>query len=464
MKYNLELIKKELHESIQLASPLVAALLAQMLMEIVNTVMLGRLSSKTLAAGGLGMSIFFTLMVLCNGLFSATGVMIARFYGAHQHEEIKKTLSQSLYLAILLSISFVTILRWTPPFLLKIGQLPEIVDLVSLYVNALSWGMPGLIGYFALREFVSALSFTRIIMLLSITITPLAGFLNYILIYGKFGFPALGIAGVGYSTAIIEWLLLFSLIIYIFKNNRTRPFFIFHQGQPIHWQRIKEMIKLGLPVSITMGLEVGLFSVTTVMMGYFGADALAAHQIALQCASFAFMFPLGIAQGTAIRVGQSLGSGSVQRAKYAGYIGLALGIGVALVTAIIFLSIPTTIISLFIDLKEHQDQSTLIPLAVSFICVMALFQLVDATQVIMNGALRGLKDTFVPMWLGLLSYWISGLVSGYCLAFVLGLGGVGLWWGLGIGIGVSAALLLLRFNYKIRTEKLNPSASLDNSR
>jgi MATE family multidrug resistance protein len=187
-------------------------------------------------------------------------------------------------------------------------------------------------------------------------------------------------------------------------------------------------------------------------MGYFGANALAAHQIALQCATFAFMFPLGIAQATAIRVGQNLGTGSPQKAKYAGYIGLLLGASIALMTAIIFISIPTAIISLFIDVNNH-NQHTLIPMAVSFISVMALFQLVDATQVIMNGALRGLKDTYVPMWLGLLSYWISGLLSGYYLAFTLKWGGVGLWWGLGIGIGVSALLLILRFNYRIRQEE-----------
>ncbi len=451
-----ELIKSELKASLQLASPLVAALLAQIAMEIVNMVMLGKLSANALAAGGLGTSIFLLLLVICNGIFSATGVMIARDYGAKNHAEINLTLSQSLYLAIIISIPCFFILRWIPHFLIAIGQDPEIIALTSIFLHALSWGMPGLIGYLALREFVSALSFTRLIMFLSIIFVPFAALLNYLFMYGKLGFKPLGIAGVGYSNAIMEWCLLGGMLYFIFKSKKMRSYFNFHRGQAINWTKIREIIKLGLPVSITMGLEAGLFSVTNILMVYFGVNALAAHQIALQCATFAFMFPLGFAQATAIRVGQNLGSGSVQNAKYAGYIGLSLGAGIAIITAIIFLTIPTSIIHLFIRFNEHNEQ-TLIPIAVSFMSVMALFQIVDAAQVIMNGALRGLKDTFVPMWLGLLSYWLSGLLSGYILAFKLELGGIGLWWGLGIGISVSAMLLILRFNYRIQHEKISPS-------
>jgi MATE family multidrug resistance protein len=444
-----DLIKTELKASIQLASPLIAALLAQMAMEMVNSVMLGKLSAHALAAGGLSMAIFFSLIVLCNGIFSATGVIIARDYGAKNHSEISRTLSQSIYLAILLSIPCFFFLRLAPYFLIAIGQDPKIIELVTIFLHSISWGIPPLIVYFALREFISALSLPRVIMFLSLILAPLTAALNYILMYGKWGLKPLGIAGVGYSNAVMEWLLLGATLFFILKSNKMKPYFHFNFKQPIHWPKIKEIITLGIPVSATMGLEVGLFSITTIQMGYFGADALAAHQIALQCATVAFMFPLGFAQATAIRVGQSIGNGSVQKAKYAGYMGLLLGTGIALVTAIIFTSMPTFIISLFIEVNDY-NQHTLIPLGVSFISVMALFQLVDATQVIMNGALRGLKDTFVPMWLGLLSYWVSGLLSGYLLAFYFKLGGIGLWWGLGIGIGVSALLLLLRFNYKIQ--------------
>lgn len=447
----LTLLRKELHLSLQLASPLVAALLAQVAMELINSLMLGRLGAEALAAGGLGIAIFFMLLVICNGLFSAVGVLIARNYGGGNHSEIPQFLNHALYLACFLAIPFIGILWNAPKVLLMIGEQPVIVAMTTEFLHALVWGIPPLLAYFSLREFIAALSHTRIIMLLSLGVAPLTGLGNYILMYGKLGIPALGIAGVGYSTAFMEWVLLLVVLIYIFKNKILRPYFLFYQLRPIEWGRLLEMIKLGIPVSITMGLEVGLFSVTTLLMGYFGTNSLAAHQIALQCATLAFMFPLGIAQATAIRVGQSLGAGSVRRAKYAGYAGLILGIGVAIITAVIFVTFPTAIISLFINTHEP-NYKILVTMGARFLGVLALFQLLDAIQVIMNGALRGLKDTFVPMWLGLLSYWVSGLISGYALAFIFKQGGIGLWWGLGIGIGVSGVLLLLRFIQRIREE------------
>lgn len=446
---NKELIQTEIKSSLQLAYPLIAALLAQIIMEIVNTIMLGRLSTNTLAAGGLGMAVFFTLIVLCNGIFSATGVMIARYYGAKKHSHIRHTLTQSFYLGLILSILCFTLLRFAPQFLRTIGQTPEIIELVSQFLYALSWGMPGLLSYFVLREFVTALSHTRLIMLLSLLSAPMIAGLNYILMYGKLGFKPLGIAGVGYATAFMEWFLFFALLYFITQNKKTRAYLRLHRLPSLNWHKIFEILKLGIPVSATMGLEATLFTTATTLMGYFGADALAAHQIALQCATFAFMFPLGIAQATAIRVGLNIGAGSLQKAKYAGFAGLFLGLTMALITAIFFLLFPKQIISLFIDMNEPSI-AVVLPIAVSFITVMALFQLVDATQVIMNGALRGMKDTFIPMWLALFAYWGSGMFVGYNLAFTFDMGGIGLWWGLGIGVGVSAVLLLLRFIYKIR--------------
>lgn len=447
----LNILQKELYLTTKLASPLVAALLAQMAIEIVNTLMLGRLGHQALAGGSLGIAMFITMTIISTGLFTSTGILISRSFGAGKHEDIARTLNQALYLALFLSIPFVAILWNASTLLLWIGEPADIVSLTAQFTHALVWGVPPLLAYLVLREFVCALSFTKIIMFLALLTTPLAALTSYILMYGKWGFPALGIAGVGYSTALMEWCLMIVILIFIFNNKTLRPYFIFHQLNPVSWIKLKEMVKLSIPVSMTMGLEASLFSVTTLLMGYFGADALAAHQIAMQCSTLAFMFPLGVAQATAIRVGQKIGEGSVDRAKYAGYVGLILGGALAIFTAVIFLTVPTTLIHLFIDVNDPVHQS-LVTMAISFMTVLALFQLLDAMQAILNGALRGLKDTFVPMWLGLFSYWVVGLLSGYSLAFLFNLGGIGLWWGLGIGVGVAGVLLLIRFYYRIRKE------------
>lgn len=448
MSLSLPLLKKELRETLELALPLVAALLAQIAMELVNSLMLGRLGADALAAGGLALALFFMSLIFCVGLFSAVGVLIARAHGALDHNEIQSILSQALYLAFFLTIPFVAILKIAPTLLLWIGEPAAVVIQSQQFLNALVWGILPLLFFFALREFVAAMSFTRIIMLLSLGITPLIAVCNFILMYGKWGFPKLGIAGIGYSTALMQWCLLAGILSYIYCNKQLYPY-LFKGFQRFNGVKFLNVLQLGAPISITMGLEVGLFSITTILMGYFGSIALAAHQIALQCGSFAFMFPLGISQATAIRVGQNLGRKDPSAAKYAGFGGLLLGLSAASITAIIFISFPTFIIQLFID-TDVKDHLLLVTTAVSFLSILALFQLLDAVQVIMNGALRGFKDTFVPMWLGLLSYWISGLLSGYYLAFYLDLRGAGLWWGLGIGIGVSGILLFWRFYRRVQ--------------
>lgn len=445
------LLKKEILQTFKLSSPLVAALLAQCAMELVNSLMLGQLGPKALAAGVLENAIFFMALIVCVGLLNIGGVLIARHYGACQSKDITIVLSQLIYIAIFLTVISTVILWFVPHFLLWINQDPEIVMLTGLFLHAKLWGLLPLFIYFSFREFVSALSYTKIIMFLSLAILPLTALGNYIFMYGKLGLPMMGIQGIGYANALMQWVLLFAILFYVFKNKKLKPY-LQNGLHPILWSKISEIVKLGVPVSLTMGFEAGLFSVTTLMMGYFGTNALAAHQIAMQCATLAFVFPLGISQGTAIRIGQTIGQGSLIQTKYAGYTGVGIGVLIAMITAVICLCFPNLLIGLFIDMNEP-NHAILISSAIQFLGVMALFQMLDAVQVIMNGALRGLKDTFVPMWLGLLSYWISGLMSGYFLAFVYGLGGVGLWWGLGIGIGISGMLLMIRFRQRVRREE-----------
>jgi MATE family multidrug resistance protein len=398
------------------------------------------------------MACFVFVFIFFIGFQGAAGVLIARFYGANEKAEIANTLNQAIYLALFLTIPATFLLWYLPEGLIKVGENPAVVALTRQYFHAMVWCLPALSLFFALRDFVSALSYTRIIFGLSLLNIPLAILFNYLFIFGHGGFAAMGMAGLGYSTAVVEWICALGLLAYILRHPNLTIYVKFYPLPHLDWPRLKEILHLGWPVSINMGFEWGMFSVTTLMMGHLGVLPLAAHQIALQLATLAFMLPLGISQGTAILVGQSLGAKNLLQAKHFVWANVVLGLSLAAVTAILFLCFSKFIISWFIDVHDFENRHLVI-VASTYLKVMALFQLLDALQVIMTGALRGLKDTFVPMVLGLVSYWLVGLLSGYCFAFVLGFHGVGLWWGLGVGIGVSGIILLLRFLYRIKAEE-----------
>ena len=333
-----------------------------------------------------------------------------------------------------------------------LGQDKEVVDLSFDYYNVMLLSLLPFMLFLAFKQFLEGLKLTKPGMVVSVIANIVNVILNYILIFGKFGSPAFGVAGAAWATFIARLLMFILIVFFIYKSEKLKKYLFSINLLKIKFKKIKEITKIGVPIGLQYAMEVSAFSVGSIIVGTISAEALAAHQIAMQCATFAFMFPLGIAQGTAIRVGQSIGEGSLLKAKYAGYVGVSLGIIIAVITAVICLSFPTILIGLFINVDEP-NHAILISSAVKFLGVMALFQILDAVQVIMNGALRGLKDTFVPMCLGLLSYWISGLTSGYLLAFVYGLGGVGLWWGLGIGIGISGMLLVFRFKQRVLREE-----------
>ena len=439
----------EIRPLLFLALPLIAAGLAQMGMDVVDTLMMGRLGPNTLASGALGSAIFGSLLMMSIGIISAVGVLAARAYGAENLPRIEKIVRQGLWAALVLSVPVALIMWFAPWFLQKIGEDRAIIAGTSAFLHGLVWGVfPGL-AFMTLREFVCALSRPRIVMIISALAIPLNALFNYILMYGKWGFPVLGIAGIGISTSLVEWIIFAAIAVYITRSHIFRHYKVFAVFEWLDKHLLKEILSIGTPLAILYGFEVGLFSVTTLMMGFFGPIALAAHLIALQSTSVAFMLPMGISQATSVRVSLAMGAKKRTRAKHAAYAGIVLGLGSAAIAACCFWLIPKPIIALFLDLHAPQNQAV-VKLTILFLSIAAIFELMDALQVIMTGILRALKDTVMPMLLGLLSYWCVGLSAGYGLAFSLNLGGTGLWWGLAIGITVSAILLLWRFHFSIK--------------
>lgn len=435
----------EVKQSAHLALPLVAAALAQVGMEVVDTVMMGRLGPLALAAGALGGVVFIILLVLGMGVLSGVSVLVAGAHSANRRKRLTKVVRQGLWLSVFLTVPFTIILWYSPEFLLKIGELPEIVASTRLFIHALAWGILPFMVFLAVREFVAGISKPRVIMLIALISIPLNAILNYILIYGKFGLPRLGIAGIGYATAIVEWLSLGMMIIYIIYFSAVKKYKIFAQMDTPNLKLMNEIFRIGYPMGILYGVNTGLFTIATFLIGYFGMITLAAHQIAFQTVNIAFMTPLGISEAAAIRVSRALGEDDLEGAKLAGNAGILLGLISGGIAILCFWLLPHQIIRLFINPNDPANKAV-VSIAKVFLYIGGIFTLMDGLTIILTGILRGYKDSFVAMWIGVVSYWIIGLGAAYFSAFEMDWKGDGIWFGLALGITCSALLLYWRYH------------------
>ncbi len=446
----IRMIKKEIRPTLALAGPVVVAQVAQMSMSFIDTVMVGRLGAFDLAAAALGSSAFYPVTIVCLGILSAIGPMVAQAFGAGDHEDAGRSLRQGLWLAGLLSIPAVFLLRHADSFLESVGLDPAATRLSKSYLEAVSWGVPGLFLFAALRNFLEALSRPRVVMAMTFLGVTLNVSANYTLMYGKLGFPALGLQGCGIATALVHWTMAAGLFLYLRAQKDLADFRLFADlGRP-NLARFRDLLRIGWPIGVAQGLESGIFAATAFLMGLLGVEVLAAHQIALQCAAFTFMVPLGVSIAAAVRVGQAVGRRDPEGAARAGYCGVFLGACFMSVAALAFLTVPRPIISLFLDAAVAEN-APVVRISVRLLAAAALFQIFDGIQVTAMGALRGLKDTKVPMLIALFSYWGIGIATGWLLAFEAGWGGIGLWFGLASGLMVAAVLLLARFRRRVGT-------------
>ena len=435
----------EIKECLLLAVPLAGAQLSQAATTFVDTVMMGILGSQIIAAGALGAVTFQFLINVGSALVSAVSPIAAEAYGGGRVEQVGRVVRQGLGLSVILAIP-VTLLIWHSGSLLRLlGQEPSNIVLAEAYLRAIAWGyLPGL-GFAVLRSFVSALSRPRPVIAIVIggTVLNIAG--NYVLAFGKFGFPALGLAGLGWASALSFWGMFAALAIYILSQPQLRVYGTFANLYHFDGKVFGELLRVGVPIGVLAGVEGGFFTFVTFLMGQLGTVTLAAHQIALQTAVVTFMIPLGLSMATTVRVGQLMGQDNPTGARLAGFVGIGIAALFMTMMGILFWTIPGTIVSLYIDTADPAN-AAVVSLAKTLLGVVAMFQIVDGIQVGATGALRGLKDTRIPLLIGILAYWGIGFPCGYTLGLVLGFGGVGLWWGLAIGLAVAAGILTWRFS------------------
>lgn len=434
-----EQIRRETTELLVLGGPVIGAQLAQIGMNFVDAVMAGRLSAQDLAAVALGGSLWMPIFIFGMGILMSVSPTVAHCFGAGEEAAIGRHVRQGLWLSLVVAAwSFVLIrnCHW----LLEHLEVDERIIPTSIgFLQAVSWGMPALCAFTALRSFSEGVSRTRPVLVISLVglLGNIVG--NYVFMHGHFGMPRLGAVGCGVATALVMWIMLACLVAWIACDPYYRRFGVFaHFELPDLWELVS-LIRLGAPIGMSLFMEGSLFAAVALLLGRFGPDVVAGHQIALNVAGITFMVPLGIALAVTVRVGQALGRGDLRAARRSGTVGAGLAVSFMALAAIVIASVPGLIASIYTTDPKVQV------VAVQLLAMAAIFQIFDGLQVAGAGALRGLKDTTVPMGLTFLAYWGLGLPVGYTLGIVHNRGPQAMWVGLIAGLIVAAMLLNLRF-------------------
>ena len=434
---------QELRATLALAWPLALTNLSQIALVLTDTLFLGRLGEVPLAAATLGGNMYFIAMALPFGLAFAASAMLAQERGrvTRHMREMRRTVRQAAW-AMLPVFAVLALLLWHTGALLRAtGQDPDLAAAAELYNRALLWGMLPFYGFMLLRGFLAALNRPGPALCISTAAIGLNALLDYTLVAGGFGMPSLGVLGAGIASSLANLSMLLGLALWIAFDRRLSRFHLAGRFWRADRQRMREIVGLGLPIAGSMLLEIGIFSATALVMGWFGPGAVAAHAVALQVAGACFMVPMGIGQAATARVGLAAGGAKAGAARRAGWTAIGLAAGCMGVTALLLLSLPGHIAALFLAPELAETRR----LAATLLTVAGIFQLADGVQAVAAGALRGLKDTRVPMLLAALGYWGLGLPIGIGLGFEAGWGPRGVWVGLACGLGSVALLMTWRW-------------------
>ena len=419
-------------------------------MTVTDMVVVGRLGSVELAAVSLTGNLLSDFLLICTGIVSIVGLLVGQSYTAENHKVISLQLAQSLWIATSLSILGMILFFNIGDLLSLFGQDEQVVHFAQAYAQGATWCVLPLMYFASLRSFVSALSQALSIISITVVAVVLNFSLNYVLAFGLFGLPALGITGVGYSTTIVSWSMMIALSVRILVSKTLRKYTTFKRLMKFDAFQSREILKLGLPVAGILVLETGMFSVVSVFMGTLGSTTLAANQIVLTFVDAVTVIAFALGEASTIRVAQELGKQRSSRAYYAAYIAIVLGALIMAGVAVLMRLQPELIVSIFLDVNDPSNRRVLSS-AVTLFGIAAIFQIFDGIQAITMRVLKGFKDTAVPMWIGAIGYWLIAVAGGYILCFPFGMGGPGLWWGLTGGIAVTAFLLLLRLRTIKRT-------------
>jgi len=430
-----------------LAWPLVLAEIGWMAMALVDTIMVGRLPNSAEAIGGvaLGGVIFYTAAIFGGSLLFSLDTKVSQSFGAGDLKDANHSLLNALYIVAPLAPALMAIAWLIGRALPEMGVNPGVLSQALPFLRAMNWSTLPLLLYFAFRRYLQAIDLVRPVTfaLISANVVNLLG--DWVLIYGHLGAPALGVAGSGLSTCVSRAYMAVVLFAAVLWQHRKKNLPLFQPPYMPDFRRIIELLHIGLPAGVQIFFEIGVFATVTALIARLDAASVAAHQIALNCASFTYMVPLGISSAAAVRVGQALGRGDARGAGRAGWTAIAMGAAFMSLAAVVLVLAPRMIVRIF------TPDPTVMTIGVKLLLVAAAFQLFDGLQTVATGALRGTGETRIPMFSTFVAYWVIGLPLGYYLGFSRGLGAFGLWSGLALALLLIGTSLVLAWSRKVRT-------------
>lgn len=425
-----------------LGLPLIGSHIAQMAIQMTDTVMMGWYGVQDLAAIVLAGSMFFLLFIVGAGFAFAVMPMVANAVGADDDMQVRRVTRMGFWASALYVIFVLPIMWWSKALLLMLGQEPAVAELAQDYLRITGVGLLPSLFVMVIKSYLSALERTQIVLWVTIAGALVNGFLNYALIFGHWGAPELGIRGAAIASVMMPIASIPLLIAYINRNMPQHA--LFQRIWRFDRAAFGQVFRLGWPIGLTNLAETALFSATAIMMGWIGTLQLAAHGIALQWTAVAFMVHVGLSNAATVRAGRAVGRVDEAGLHRGGITTLVIALMLSSVAVLLFLSVPEPLIGIFLDSAEPaRDQ--ILAIGVSLLAMAALFHVADSTQVIALGLLRGVQDARVPLIMAVISYWVVGIPAGYLFGFIWGYGAVGIWMGLVCGLTLSAVLLNYRF-------------------
>lgn len=427
---------------LSLGLPLIGSHLAQFAVTLSDAIMLGWYSVEALAAEVLGGTLWFVLFLVGSGFAFAVMPMVAAANASGDDTQVRRITRMGMWASVMFGVAILPLTIWSEAVFLALRQDADTSALAAEYLTIVGWSILPALLVMVLKSFLAALERTQIVFWVTVLSVVLNVLVNYLLIFGNWGFPELGIRGAAIASLTVSTASLVVLVIYVIRV--TPQFALFQRFWRPDWEALAEVFRLGWPIGLTNLSEVTLFAASSVMMGWLGTLPLAAHGAALQVTSAIFMVHIGLSNVATVRAAQAYERKDNQGLRDGAKVVITMSFITALATVVAFLAVPEFLIGLFMH-PDEPDRAGVIEIGVGLLAAAALFQLADAAQIMALGLLRGLQDTKAPMIIAAIGYWVIGIPTSYVLGFPFGLGGVGIWIGLAVGLAVAGGLMMFRF-------------------